>query len=191
LLPHLHEHDTGACLDLLTVADPADETVLAVSFDESPRDKARRWDDNLDTPPDELAVVAVGDSPAEAAPESSSGEEESSTPTVIHTIADRGDLVSLGEAISRQLSEWEHGDDRTVVCFQSLTALLEHIELRQLFRFLHALCYRLKSAGAVSHFHLDPDAVDERTIYTLRPLFDTIVEHDASGAVQISDAASR
>ena len=160
LLPHLHDHDVGVCLDLLTVAEPAEENVLAVSFEETAADKSRRWSEGVGTQPRELAVVEV--SPSD-------------------------DVASLAETISGQLAEWESSDARTVVCFQSLAPLLERNDLRGAFRFLHLLLRRLESANAVAHFHLDPDTVDDRTLYTLFPLFDTVVEHDESGSIRVSD----
>jgi hypothetical protein len=108
-------------------------------------------------------------------------------PTV-HEVSDPGDLASLGEAIGEQLSRWADRDARPVVCFQSLTALLDRVDLRRLFRFLYTLGHRLKAAGAVSHFHLDP-AVDDRTIHTLLPVFDTVVWRDGS-ELRVTDSSS-
>ena len=103
-------------------------------------------------------------------------------------MSDGGDLTSLAETIGGQLSEWEASDARTVVCFESLTALLERNGLRGAFRFLCLLGRRLESADAVAHFHLDPDAVDDRTLYTLFPLFGTVVEHDESGSIRLTSS---
>jgi len=36
-------------------------------------------------------------------------------------------------------------------------------------------------AGAIAHFHLDPETCDEKTIETLRPLFDAVLEVDEDG----------
>lgn len=49
------------------------------------------------------------------------------------------------------------------------------------FRFLHLLTRRLSLAGAIAHFHLDPETCDEKTIETLRPLFDAVLEVDEDG----------
>ena len=186
LLPHLHAHDVGACVDLLTVTDSADQNVLTVTFEETAADKARRWNETLDSSPNEFAVVDV--SPADVSETATTTTEnggETAVPTV-HTVSDETDLASLGQAISRQLSNWEATDAQTVVCFQSLTPLVEAVEPRRLFRFLHILNRRLETATAVSHFHLDPGAIDEQTIYTLVPLFDTVVDHDDAESLHIS-----
>lgn len=187
LLPHLHDHDTGSCEDLLSITDSADENVLAITFEETAADKARRWDERFDSPPNKFAVVDVPFAdPSDSVTTTTDNQDKPADPT-IHTVSDATDLVSLGQTISRQLSDWEFTNGQTVVCFQSLTPLIDAVELRQLFRFLHVLCHRLKTAGAVSHFHLDPEAIDERTIYTLIPIFDAVVAHDDAGALCISN----
>jgi len=98
--------------------------------------------------------------------------------TAVETISDPGDLIGLGIAISKYLSNWEGSPNQTVVCFHSLTPLLQYGNLQRVFRFLHVLTGPLKSIDAVAHFHLDPHAHDEQTINTLSQLFDVIVEHD-------------
>lgn len=187
LLPHLHDHDSSVCLDLLTITDPADENVLAVTYEETPADKLDRWTDNVDVRPNELGVVDVnsGSSAAETAAQRSEERSEVDDSIDVTTVDDPGNLASLGEAISSQIDHWKASQGQTVLCFQSLTALTDQVELEPLFRFLHALLHRLKSAGVVAHFHLDPDTIDEQTINTLLPLFDAVVEHDGDGSIQV------
>jgi hypothetical protein len=194
LLPHLHDDDVNTCLDLLTVAPPSDENVLLVSFEETAADKSRRWTDGIGTRPSEFAVIDVGHgssgehrpgpAPGGAAAATPADVRESDVSPTTYRISDPRDLTSLAAAISRQLSRWADSAPRTVVCIQSLTALSEHVGLRRLFRFVHVLGRRLTAADAVSHFHLDPRAVEERTLYTLLPLFDTVVERDDGGTVR-------
>lgn len=193
LLPHLHDDDVSTCFDLLTVAPPSDENVLLVSFEETVADKSRRWTDGVGTPPSGFAVIDVGHgSSGERRPDPVSGgvaatpadvRESDASPTT-YRVSDPRDLTSLAAAISRQLSRWADSTSRTVVCIQSLTALFEHVGLRRLFRFVHVLGRRLVAADAVSHFHLDPRAVEKRALYTLLPLFDTVLGHDDGGSVR-------
>jgi len=89
----------------------------------------------------------------------------------VDAVLDPADLTTLGIRISEQLSEWGSTDEQPVVCFHSLTELLEATDLNRAFRFLHLLTRRLSLAGAIAHFHLDPETCDEKTIETLRPLF--------------------
>lgn len=190
LLPHLHDHDVDVCLDLLTVAEPDDENVLAVSFEETATAKSRRWSEGIGTPPSELAVVEVSPSDSTESAESISdrGSEAGAPPTTRH-VSEADGLASLAETISEQLAKWKASNTQTVVCFQSLTPLLEQNDLRQVFRFLHLLLRRLESVDAVAHFHLDPDAVDEQALYTLLPLFDTVIEHNEDGSIRVTDGS--
>jgi len=99
----------------------------------------------------------------------------------VDAVLDPADLTTLGIRISEQLSEWGSTDEQPVVCFHSLTELLEATDLNRAFRFLHLLTRRLSLAGAIAHFHLDPETCDEKTIETLRPLFDAVLEVDEDG----------
>lgn len=188
LLPPYHDHDADVCLDLLTVDSPADEDVLSITYDEPPAATFDRWDDRIGVFPASFHIVAV-DAPVRSVDADSSKAPSTTqgTDVTTHTIAEPDDLGALGTAIADQLSKWEDSPRRTVLCFRSLTTLCEYVERRRLFRFLHALCHRLESADVVSHFHLDPNAVDELTLYTLAPLFDNVVETDESGSVRVAD----
>jgi hypothetical protein len=82
----------------------------------------------------------------------------------------------LGITVSEYLSK--HGGTNTMVSFDSLTSLLQYVELQRAFRFLHVLANRVKTAGAVAHFHMDPGAHDEQAMATLSSLFDAVAEFD-------------
>lgn len=98
----------------------------------------------------------------------------------LRTVASPGNLTGVGIAISEVLADWEGAsttEGRPVVSFGSLTVLLEHVPLDRAFQFLHVLSGRIARAGAVGYYYLDPDEHDERTVATLKTLFDTVVEH--------------
>jgi hypothetical protein len=82
----------------------------------------------------------------------------------------------LGITVSEYLSD--HGGPGTVVTFDSLTALLQYVELQRAFRFLHVLANRVKTTESVAHFHMDPAAHDAREVATLSSLFDAVAEFD-------------
>ena len=99
-------------------------------------------------------------------------EPDFSNPVVVDTVTDPTDLNSLGTAIGRYLGQWE--DDDLAVCFDSVTALLRHVDEQSAVQFLHLLVQRLEKVEAVVHFHLDPTAHDEATIETVTELVDTV-----------------
>ncbi len=97
-------------------------------------------------------------------------------------MATPADLASVGIELSDLLSTLDaSGEAGTAVCFDSLTALLEHTDLQQAFRFPHVVTDRVESAGAVGHYHVDPDAHDRETLATLEGLLDAVVTVDEDG----------
>ena len=138
----------NACLDLLSL-DPFEErSILCVTFSDLPQ---------IDMASD-IAVVHVGDFMR--------GRASMEHPIRRETVEDPTDLCELGMTISEILSEQES----TLVCFNSIDDLLQHVELQTAFRFLHILTARVESVSAVAHYHLDVD--EEEVRRTLEPLFD-------------------
>ena len=62
----------------------------------------------------------------------------------------------------------------TLLCFQSLTVLLQYAPLDEVYQFLHTLETHVKRTDAAAHFHLHVDAHDEEAVDTLRPVFDRV-----------------
>ena len=82
------------------------------------------------------------------------------------------DLTGQGIAIAEALSP------ETVVCVDSLGVLLQYVDREQAFQFVHTLGERCAESAAAMHFHLDPAAVDERTVATLSLPMDAVVDVD-------------
>lgn len=99
----------------------------------------------------------------------------------IHRISDPRDLPKLGIAISQIVSDWQGHPNQTVMCFDSITNLLQFAEFERVFRFLHVLQGRIDSIDARAHYHLDRDAHDERTLTMFWNLFDATVDATADG----------
>lgn len=176
LVSRTNTTDQSACTDLLTTdaTEPAD--VLYVVLEASATNRLMSWRRHVRTiPSTKTELISVGESTrpsSEMIPIDAGSREYLEEPT---------NLTDLGVTISDRL---ETGADTTVptaLCFDSLTALLEHIELDQVFRFLHALTGRVEATGTVAHYHMDPTAHDERAINTLSRLFDATVTVDEDG----------
>jgi len=91
----------------------------------------------------------------------------------VRTVNTPGDLTGLSMRIGEVLSE-VHGDD-VYVYFDDITSLLQYTDLSTAYRFLNVLTGRVRSANAVGFYGITPDAHDERTVNTLRNLFDGTV----------------
>lgn len=86
------------------------------------------------------------------------------------------DLRSLGEAVSEIVEDADGAAPAELrVCFDSLGPLLEEYDEQAMFRFLHALTSEVRSVRGMGHYHL-PVSLDNRTVRTIRPLFDAVVE---------------
>ena len=153
------------CVELLSGAVPAETSVLWVSFTKPPSDCLAQWRERHEADPGQFGVVVVG--------ETVGGGDEEINPNAVQRVSNPSDLTGIGIAVGEFISG---RDEDIAVCFDSLTALLQYVDLETAYEFLHALIGQLYSAGAVSHFHIDPSAHDRRTVDTLLSLFDAEVE---------------
>jgi len=151
------QRDDGACLELLSTANP-DATVLWVTYTRSPSECIEHYDGEAS-----LSVIAVGDR--------AGGTDPSVSGVTVETVSTPDDLTGLGITLSQTLSTHED----IVVCFDSLTVLLQYVDHETAYEFLNAVTGQLFAADARAHFHLDPTALDRETIDALASLFDAIV----------------
>ena len=171
LAPSFPDGAAGVCVDLLGGDDPSETSVLGVTYTQSPGKWAADYERETGTPPADGTVISVGDWGADVGTEASEW--------TLEAVEHAGDLTALGVTLSDHLTP--DGSGRQRLCFDSLTALLQFVELQRAFQFLHVVTGRVSSASAVGHYHLDPAAHDEQTLATIRGLFDAVVEVDESG----------
>jgi len=152
--------DDGLCRHLLADGAAEGRTVLWVSFD-------RSVDECLGAVPavtGDRAVLAVGDAPTP--------DSETLDDVTVDAVSTRSDLTALGIKLSRFLSST---DGSLSVCFDSVTAMLDHVALDTAYEFLHTVTRQCFAEGARVHFHLDPAAHDERTVAIITALCDARV----------------
>lgn len=154
--------------DLFETDEP--DRVLSVTYTQSPGRWLRRHG-LTDNPPADLAVIDVGGQQGGAEAFADGGL------TDVETLSNPQDLTGLGIALNGQIDGWEPGE-RNVLCFDSITALLQYTDVETAYRFLHLLTTRLDRADGVGFFHFDPNAHDDRTRHTLLSLFDATVQMD-------------
>lgn len=173
----------GQCVGFVSDRSASDVACLTVTLNDTVDGVVDDWERHAGGRPAELAVVSVGETTRSAAA-ASGGDGIVDLTDGIKTaaVSDASDLTGLGIRISQCLSAWEDDvDQRIVVCFDSLTSLLQFADIKRVFRFLHVLTSRIRKAGARAHFHVDPVAHDEQTLATLRSLFDATYEQDDDG----------
>ncbi len=169
-----------SCMELLTPPAETELNVLWVAYSRTPDSCLTQWRQHGTTQPNDISIINVGDSVRSAV--AANGASHGG-PGPIQTVPSAGDLTGLGIAISNVLSQWAETDAQTVVCFDSLTALLQYVEPEKSYEFLHVLTGRLFAADAIAHFHISPDAHDDQTVEMIRSLFD--------GEVSITEDSDR
>ena len=90
-----------------------------------------------------------------------------------------GDGIEPGDLTAQEVTVAETLAPGTAVCFDAVGALLQYADREQVFQFVHILAERCAEASATMHFHLDPAAVDERTVAALSTLMDAVVRVEA------------
>lgn len=188
LAPTLGEEDSAACSSLLSLA-PADRAdVLCVTFHQTPDTRLEHWRAaGGPTEPANLGFVVVGEgvrSAAVAAPAAESPPGDDLGPTVV-SVSSPADLTGIGIKLGDFFSDWADDGNRLLLCFHTLTTFLQYAELRTVYRFVHVLTGRIRSADGIAHYHLDPSAHDEQTVNSLLGLFDAAVEQGDDGTWQV------
>lgn len=108
-----------------------------------------------------IGVITVGDTVANV--DESIATENVSTPS---------DLTGLGIKIGQFLSTW---DGPVFICFESLTSMLQYVDYQTAYEFLHAVTGQIYAADARAHFHIDPEAHDDKHVAGITGLFDACV----------------
>lgn len=175
LLLDRSDESTGQCCDaLLDVGAADDRAELTVSFPDDITDREGFDNGTTGRQPAKRGHVTIGDV-LRSADESPPNFED---PVASEIVEDPTDLKAIGTSVSRFCEVWAESGHRMVLCFDSLTELLDHVEPKVAFQFLHTLLERLASVDTVAHFHIDPAAVDQQTLSTFNSLFEEVIDPD-------------
>lgn len=169
LAPSLSDAKRDTCLELQGAGPPAGLDVLRVTYSDSPSELVTEWESHYGDLPGRMGIVTVGDQPGQHRTDDDLPED------VFVTTANPNDITGLGMRLNNYLNDVS-ADGQLVVCFDSVTELLQFAEIQSAFKFLHMFVGQLRDADAIGHFHLDPGAHDDRTISRLKPLFDSAVD---------------
>jgi hypothetical protein len=161
-----------ACQSLLANS-VEQQSVLYVSYTKQADECVERWERTGETARN-VGVITVGDG--------SGGAEREGV--VAETVSSASDLTGLGIQISKFLSEW---DEPVVLCFDSLTSMLQYVDFETAYEFLHAVTGQVHAAGARAHFHVDPSAHDPTEVAGLTSLVDAKVSVDGETTVRTRD----
>ncbi|MFC6787578.1 DUF7504 family protein [Halobaculum halobium] len=142
-------------------------TVVEFTYDTDPVALHERWRAEVGAPPCHLIVDA-------------SGTGEIPGPRVA---ADGGSFAVEGahpQDLTGLCMKWQdalaeaRGQGGLFVAFDSVTALLQYVDLSVAYRFLHTLVTGVHRVGARAQFYLDPKAHEDQTVSTVQGLFDAV-----------------
>ncbi|GAA0518917.1 hypothetical protein GCM10008992_18660 [Halorubrum aquaticum] len=173
LAPSQESPDDGACIDLLTHDPPEHTNVLSVTLSASPAERLSVWQREAGSELPTRVTIVDGrrEMTTDRLPVSESGSIS------VRGLPEDADLHDVGFAIASQLGAWKDTDETTVLCLHSVTRLLAAYETDRVIALITALNRLCERLGVIAHSHVDPDAHDEETVATLRPLYDTVIEH--------------
>lgn len=146
------------CTSLL-VDEASESSVLFVTFTRQASDCVAQLDGES---VGNIGVITVGDTSADVDDET----------VVTETVSTPNDLTGLGISIGQFLSEF---DNQVLVCFDSLTSLLQYVDIQTAYEFLHAVIGQIHAADARAHFHIDPGAHGDQDVAAIASLFDARV----------------
>jgi hypothetical protein len=172
LSPSMSDRARGSYFESIFPARSVGLDVLAIDYRRTPDQWLDEWKRHVGGRPRSCLVVSVDETTRSAASTVAAGTRRQAAVGVDNP----GDLTGLGITVSEYLSE--HAGPGTLVTFDSLTVLLQYVDLQRAFRFLHVLSNRVRSADAIAHYHMDPGAHGDREIATLASLFDAVAEFD-------------
>jgi len=173
LAPSLSNAKHEQCSRLSVPGDPTTLDVLRITYSGTPTELVETWQDRHGTLPARMGIVDVGDQVGVG-----SSHDLDVPSNVVVTTANPNDITGLGMRLNNYLNDL-HSDRQLVVCFDSLTELLQFTDVKAAFKFLHMLTGQLRDADAIGHFHLDPSALDDQTVNRLKPVFDDAVSAES------------
>jgi hypothetical protein len=164
----------GACHDLLGTGSLEALDVLQVSYTRPPDRLVAEWRERHGDLPANYRLVDVG-----ARARAPGATDDDRTPEgVTVTRANPNDLTGLAMEWRNAFNEFARTDNEFVVCLDSITAMLQYVSVEEAYRFVHMATGQIHELDGRAHFHLDPDAHDDRTISTMKTAFDGLRDAD-------------
>jgi hypothetical protein len=173
--PSLSRGATEVCP---VVGTPEEWNLLLVSLSGDPDRRLDAWRRH-DGLPRKIAVLSVEQARGAVAADGTAQVAGPDGPAVsTTTVSEPSDLTGIGIKVNQCLSAWEDDEVPTMVCFDSVTTLLQYVDTRRAFRFLHVLSRRVRSVGGIAHYHVDPGAHDDQVLSTIEGIFSDVYRYD-------------
>lgn len=179
--PPSRTQEFDCCVDLLTPVEPGSLDIWSLGITLTPDERLRIWEARRDAYPADFRIVSGQPLPQDVSVERARELGFDATPRFAR-LENPKNLTRLGVELTESLTAWEDDGNETVVCFHSVTSLLQHVSTDRAYQFLHSFTNSVREFGAHAHYHVNPRAHDRRDIERLTTLFDAVHEpsEDAS-----------
>jgi hypothetical protein len=166
----------STCTACLNRGDPNGRAELTVTYPSTSAEESG-FGDHDRVQPAAKGLISVGDTMRSATAVAGGDDSGPSFTGAVaqDAISDPENLQKLGTSISEFCQQWNAEGYDIHVCFDSLSALLEHTSPEVVFQFCHVITKRLESVGALAHFHLNPSEHADETVATFQSIFDETV----------------
>lgn len=175
--PASRAREFDACVDLLTPVPPPDLNIWSLGITLPPDERLRNWEARREAYPDDFKIISARSLPQEATVERTQDLGLDPTARFV-TLPDPRNLTELGVHLTEALEAWEDSGNETVVCFHSITSLLQYVSMERAYQFLHPFASKVREFDATAHYHVNPRAHDDRNLQTLMTLFDGVEDPD-------------
>ena len=160
--------ETVARHELFSTVPPEDIDVLEVSYARSPDAILDDWRTRLGASPRRLVVLSLDRRPVR------DRVVDRERCKVVVESANPHDITELGMRWQRALDAVDGPQTRPVVDFDSITSMLQFVEPRRAYQFVHMVTGHVREIGARAQFYLDPGAHDPRTRQLFRSTVDEV-----------------
>jgi len=164
--PPSRRGETDARRKLCDEAGSSTLNVLEITYKRTPEEVIADWRERLDGLPRRLIVLSLSGS----SPEGTWQRD----PGVVVTSVNPYSLTELGMRVQRCARLFDRTGGPVAVTLDSVTAMLQFVEERRAYRFLHTITGQFSRIGADAEFTLDPNAHEERTRHVLKTTFDEV-----------------
>ena len=173
ILAPLSPSGLDAYLTRVSASCPSDPDLVAISYTQPPREWASAWRSHVGPLPARSIFI-----------EGRSTDDDEAYGFSEVVSADPTDPMSVVVPVEKQLAEWQSTGNDTVLSLQTLSILLQYSDTDTVFRYLNLLTHKVRAVGARGYFQIDPELHDEKTIDTMKVLFDTV---ERVGEEELSD----
>lgn len=175
--PALDRDAEARIYDVLSQTAPRETNLLVINYRDGPDKWLVDWQQHAGRPPADLGFIHVGETTRSAA---TTSQATTTSFGFLDAVRNPADLTGLGIQTSKYLERWVDTDHSIIPYFDSLTSLLQFVDLNKAYRFLHVLSGRVKSVDGHAYYRIDPDAHESQTVATIQNVMDDAIDFSST-----------